>query len=52
MPDKKPEQEYKRLTTDDLRDYVDKMLDFLTKKYLAEHPIKEKDAKKKEKSDG
>lgn len=50
MPVKKPqsEPEYKRLTADGLRNYVDKMLDFLAKKYLAEHPIEEKATEKKE----
>jgi len=50
MPDEKPQSEpkFKRLDADGLRDYVDKMLDFLARKYLAEHPIEEKDAKKKE----
>lgn len=54
MPEKKPQPEPKfiRISTDGLRDYVDKMLEHLAKKYQAEHPTEETDTKKKEKKDG
>ena len=54
MPEKKPQPEPKfiRISADGLRDYVDKMLEHLTKKYLAEHPTEEKDTPKKEEKNG
>lgn len=50
MPDEKSQHgpKFVRFDADDLRDYVDKMLEHLVKKHLAKRPTEEKATHTKE----